>query len=106
MEAPTYQQLIQILSKAESEAGDDSGSLPTFQVTPANRSNLPLVLNGASNSPHGLQEPIQVFLYLRERQENLAAKSSATNAAPSLASLSALLNRHLNELLVGRCCHI
>ena len=28
MEAPTYQQLIQMLSKAESEAGDDSGSLP------------------------------------------------------------------------------
>ena len=43
MEAPTYQQLIQMLSKAESEAGDDSGSLRTFQVTPANRSNLPLV---------------------------------------------------------------
>ena len=30
MEAPTYQQLIQMLSKAEGEAGDDSGSLPTF----------------------------------------------------------------------------
>ena len=106
MEAPTYQQLIQILSKAESEAGDDSGSLPTFQVTPANRSNLPLVLNGASNSPHGLQKPIQVFLYSRERQENLAARSSATNAAPMITSLTFCLAQHLNELLVGRCCHI
>ena len=43
MEAPTYQQLIQMLNKAESEAGDDCGSLPTFQVTPVNGSNLPLV---------------------------------------------------------------
>ena len=65
MEAPTYQQLIQMLSKAESEAGDDSLSLLTFQVTSVNRSNLPLVLNGASNSPHDLQKPIQVFLYTR-----------------------------------------
>ena len=45
MEAPTYQQLIQMSSKAESEADDDSGSLPTFRVTPVNGSNLPLVLN-------------------------------------------------------------
>ena len=29
MEAPTYQQFIQMLSKAESEAADDSGSRPT-----------------------------------------------------------------------------
>ncbi len=86
MEAPTYQQLIQMLSKAESEAGDDSGSLPTFLVTPVNGSNLPLVLNGASNSPHGLQKPIQVS-DVRERQEVLAARSSATDAAPSPASL-------------------
>ncbi len=95
MEALTYQQLIQMLSKAESEAGDDFGSLPTFRVTPVNGSNLPLVLNGASNSPHSLQKTIQVFLYsdVRERQENLAARSSATDAAPSPASLqSALLN--------------
>ena len=56
MEAPTYQQLIQMLNKAESEAGDDCGSLPTFQVTLVNGSNLPLVLNGASNSPHSLQK--------------------------------------------------
>ena len=90
MEAPIYQQLIQTLSKAESEVGDDSGSLLTFQVIPVNRSNLPLVLNGASNSPHSLQKPIQVFLYsdVREYQENLAARSSATDAAPSPASLS------------------
>ena len=94
MEATTYQQLIQMLSKAESEAGDDSGSLPTFQVTSVNGSNLLLVLNGASNSPHGLQKPIQVFLYsdVRERQENLAVRSSATDTAPSPASLSVLLN--------------
>ena len=91
MEAPTYQQLIQMLSKAESEAGDDSGGLPTFRVTPVNRSNLLLVLNGASNSPYGLQKPIQVS-DVRERQENLAARSSATDAAPLPASLSALLN--------------
>ena len=46
MEAPTYQQLIQMLNKVESEVGDDSGSLPTFQVIPVNGSNLLLMLNG------------------------------------------------------------
>ena len=37
-----YQQIIQMLTKAESETGDGSGSLPTFQIRPVSRSNQPL----------------------------------------------------------------
>ena len=32
----------QMLTKAESETGDGSGSLPTFQIRPVSRSNQPL----------------------------------------------------------------
>ena len=38
----TYQQVIQMLTKAESETGDGSGSLPTFQIRPVSRSKQPL----------------------------------------------------------------
>ena len=79
-----------MLTKAESETGDGSGSLLTFQIRPVSR--LISRCNGASNPPHGLQKTKPVYSDMGEHQENLAARISATDAAPSSASLSALLN--------------
>ena len=83
-----------------------SGGPSTFQVGPASRSMQLLMLNGASDPPHGFQKPTRSsYSDMREATRKLGSEEFS-HRCPTITSLTFCLAQHLDELLIAWWCHV